>query len=98
MADDQETPAAKPKRERLTIEQKIAKLEQQAQRLRALKHKRSRQIETREKIIIGGAVVKAMRSNGEWRSRVCALLRDDVTRPIDREVIAEWLSATFTPD
>ena len=93
-AKDKSASADKPKRQRLTADQKIARLEAQIQRLKTQEHKRSRKLDAREKIIIGGAVLKAMRNHADWKERVCQLLNDDVTRPIDREVIAEWLSDT----
>jgi len=90
----EEQAVVKAKRQRLSIEQRIARHEAQAARLRAQKQRRSRQLDTREKIIIGGTIVAAMRDDSEWRARVVPLLREKVTRDIDREVIAEWLSAT----
>ncbi len=92
MPDETTTTAAKPPRKRLTDAQKIARMEQQLAQLKALQARRSRKIETREKIIIGGAIVKAMRDDPEWRARVVPLLQADVTRDIDKQVIAPWLS------
>ncbi len=98
MAREELTSAEKPNRQRLTLDQRIARAEAQAEKLKRQKLKRSRQLETREKIIVGAAVVNAMRENPDWRNRVSQLLREKVSREIDREVIAEWLFPTSTPE
>lgn len=90
------TEEAKSKRQRLTPQQRIAKLQAQLAQEKTRLHKRSRQLDTREKIVIGGAVVKAMRTDSELRERIVAMLRADVTREQDIEAIAPWLSATST--
>ena len=92
MADD-----PKPKRQRLTPEQRIARLQAQLAQEKTRLHKRSRQMDTREKIVIGGAVIKAMRENEAFRWQVVAILQTDVTRQIDREAIASWLAPISTP-
>lgn len=96
MSVSEEITAIKARRQRLSIDQRLARLEAQKQRLLAQRNKRSRQLETREKIIVGAAVLNAMREDAGWRQRVSALLRENVTRDIDRDVIAEWLSPTST--
>lgn len=94
MPDETTAAPQKSKRPRRTPEQELAYLEQRIAKIKAAEQRRSRKAETREKIVIGGAIVKAMRADPEWRNRVVALLETDVTRAIDREAIASWLSAT----
>ncbi len=92
MADAENT-----KRQRLTAEQRIARHEQAIARLKAQQLRKSRKAETREKIVIGGTVLAAMREDAGFRVQVVALLREKVTRDLDREVLVEWLSPTSTP-
>lgn len=94
MPDETTADAPRGKRPRRTAEQELAYLEQRIAKIKSQEQARSRKAETREKIVIGGAIVKAMRDNSEWRARVVTLLQTDVTRPVDREAIASWLSAT----
>ena len=84
------------KRQRLTSQQRIAKLQAQLAMEKTRLHKRSRQMDTREKIVVGGAVIKAMRADEAFRRQIVALLRADVNREIDQEAIASWLSGTST--
>ena len=93
MPDEQPANAQKTRRPRRTPEQELAYLAERMAKVKAAAHQRSRKAETREKIVIGGAIVRAMRSNSEWQQRVVALLQAEVTRPADREAIAPWLSA-----
>ena len=93
MSGEATAAAETPRRMRRTPEQEYAYLTQRLARLKATQHERNRKAETREKIVIGGAIVKAMKNDPEWRQRVVALLNVDVTRPQDREAIAPWLSA-----
>ncbi len=94
MSEDRTSAAQKQRRPRRTPSQEIAYLQQRMTRIKVAEQQRSRKAETREKIVIGGAIVKAMRDNPEWRQRVVELLKADVTRAVDREAIAPWLSAT----
>jgi hypothetical protein len=96
MADDAQTKSPKPKRQRLTVEQRIAKLDAQKQRLLAQAHKTSRQLDTRRKVIVGATIINAMETDADLHKRICALLDADVKRSIDREAIAPWLSHTST--
>ena len=96
-ADAQSTASPGSKRQRRSPEQKIAYLRTQLARATAQQHKRSRQLDTREKIVIGGAVIKAMREDEAFRLQVVALLQENVARDIDREAIASWLAPTSTP-
>lgn len=89
-----EPPGEKPKRQRLTDAQKIARYEQNIAKLRTRLKKRSRDLRTRELILIGATVTKAMRADPDFRDRIVALLRADGIRESDREVLAPWLSAT----
>lgn len=95
-ADAQSTASADGKRQRRTPEQKIAYLRTQLARATAQQSKRSRRLDTREKIVIGGAVIKTMRDNEAFRTQVVALLQDNVTRDVDREAIASWLAPIST--
>ena len=95
-ADAQSTASAGGKKRRRTPEQKVAYLRAQLARATAQQNKRSRQLDTREKIVIGGAVIKTMRVNEAFRSQVIALLQDNVTRDVDREAIASWLAPIST--
>ena len=84
------------KRQRLTVEQRIAQLDAQRQRLLAQAQKTSRQLDTRRKIIVGAAVLNAMETDPVLKTRICELLQSAVVRPIDREAVAPWLSRTST--
>lgn len=94
MPDETAATSKKPKRPRRTPEQELAYLAERMAKIKSAEQQRSRKAETREKIVIGGAIVKAMRDDPEWRQRVIPLLNAAVTRPVDREAIASWLSAT----
>ncbi len=94
MSDETTATTQRARRPRRTPEQELAYLAQRMARVKATQQQRSRKAETREKIVIGGAVVKAMRDDPEWRARIVALLETNVTREVDREAIASWLSAT----
>ena len=93
MAEEQK----QQKRQRLTPEQRIARHEQAIARLKAQQNRRSRQLETREKIVVGSTVIAAMRRDAGLRGWVSSLLSSHVTRELDREAVAEWLSPTSTP-
>jgi hypothetical protein len=88
--------APKQKRQRLTVEQKIARLDAQKQKLLAQQNKISRQLDTRRKVIVGAAVINAMEADAELTTRICALLNANVQRPLDREAVAPWLSPIST--
>ena len=95
-ADAQAAAASTGKRQRQTPQQRIARLQAQLAQEKTRLHKRSRQMDAREKIVIGGAVIKAMRDDEAFRLQMVALLKANVTRDIDREAIAPWLSGTST--
>ena len=77
-----------------TPEQRLAAAEQRAAQLRHQISATKRRADTRQKIVIGGMVIAAMRDDTDLRGRIVALLTEKVTRPKDREAIAEWLSPT----
>ncbi len=79
---------------RPTLQQQLAAAELKANRLRKELSESRRAAETRRKIVIGGTVLAAMGDDEDFRLKVLALLRDNVTRPPDREVIAELLGET----
>lgn len=86
--------AAAAPRPRLTLEQKIARQKAQLDKLKAQRASQSRKLATREKIIIGSAIAAAVKDNPELRKLVVETLHSQVTRDVDREVIAPWLSLT----
>ena len=56
-----------------------------------------RKRDTRRKIVVGGAVLAAMEKDGVLAMRVRELLARSVTRPHDREVLADLLPASPSP-
>jgi hypothetical protein len=80
--------------ERKSLAQQLAAAEAKAARLRTALSKASRKLDTRQKIIVGATVIEAMNADPELKARVCALLREKVTRPLDKEAVAAWLSTT----
>jgi hypothetical protein len=79
---------------RRTLEQQLADAEARTARLRSQFKKAARKLDTRCKVVIGGMVVAAMREDPAFRAQISALLRQRVTRPLDREAVAEWLATT----
>ncbi len=77
------------------IAQLKQKQEQLAKRLNALEQKeksQTRKLDTRRKIIVGGAVLAEMHKDPEFASLVRAVLLRYVARPNDRQAVAELLS------
>lgn len=74
-----------------TLEQKLQEAERKAAGLRHQLSERRRQAEARRKIVIGGTIELAMVDDPDFRAKVVALLRQHVTRPPDREVVADLL-------
>jgi hypothetical protein len=81
------------------ISQRIAHLKQQreklSQKLNRLEHKeksQARKLDTRRKIIVGGAVVAEMHKDPEFAAVVRAVLLRYVARPNDRAAVAELLA------
>lgn len=79
---------------RPTLQQQLAAAELKANRLRKQISDDRRAFETRRKIVIGGTVLAAMADDDGFRTKMLALLRENVTRPLDLEVIAELLDGT----
>ena len=77
------------------IAQLKQKQEQLARRLNALEQKEkseARKLDTRRKIIVGGAVVAEMHKDPEFAAVVRAMLLRYVARPNDREAVADLLT------
>lgn len=72
-----------------TPEQRLAELDRKRAKLAAQK----RTAATREKIVVGAAVVAEMRENPEFFARVIAILRERVKRDSDLRAIAEILES-----
>lgn len=72
----------------LTLEQKIAQKEAELARLKTAQRK----LETGQKIIIGGAVLKAAIHNPEVAAWLTRLLQSAITRDIDLKRITPLIS------
>ena len=77
---------------RLTLEQKIAQKQQELAQLETRAAEAKRKADNRQKIIIGGTVLAAMREDADFRAQIVALMKQRITRPLDQEAVAEWLS------
>ena len=71
------------------IEQTRARLHQMEAKVAAAERK----ADTVRKIVLGGTVMAAMETDPDLRGRIVALLREKVTRPRDREAVAQWLNS-----
>ena len=83
------------------ISKRIAHLKQQreklSQKLNRLEHKeksQARKLDTRRKIIIGGAVLSEMQKDFEFAAVVRSMLLRYVARPNDRAAVADLLTAS----
>ena len=83
------------------LSERIAHLKQQREklshRLNVLEQKeksQTRKLDTRRKIIVGGAVVAEMHKDPEFAAVVRALLLRYVARPNDRAAVAELLASS----
>ena len=85
-ATDQER-AEKLKEKRKQIEAQIAAID-------ARRKTKERRFITRQKIIIGGAVVAEAKHNQAFATELTKLLRKAVTRDVDKVVIKEFLENT----
>jgi len=85
-ASDEER-AEKLKEKRKQIEAQIAAIE-------ARRKTKERRFITRQKIIIGGAVVAEAKHNPTFAAELTNLLRKVVTRDVDKVVIKEFLENT----
>ena len=77
------------------IAQLKQKQEQLARRLNALEQKeksQTRKLDTRRKIIVGGAVLSEMHKDPEFAAVVRAMLLRYVARPNDRAAVADLLT------
>ena len=79
---------------RKPIDQKIAQIQAQLADLKAKQSKTERAADTRRKVVLGAAVELVMQDDPEFRGRVVDILRSKVTRPIDQQAVAKWLSTT----
>ncbi|WP_284948324.1 mobilization protein [Acidisoma cladoniae] len=80
--------------ERKSIEQQLAQARAKVQQLEARAASRKRKTDDRRKILIGVTVIAAMEKDDELREKVRGLLDAHLTKPLDREVVAEWLPRT----
>ncbi len=79
------------------IAQLKQKQQQLARRLNALEQKeksQTRKLDTRRKIIVGGAVVAEMQKDSEFAAVVRAVLLRYVARPNDRQALADLLTSS----
>ena len=79
-------------KERLTTEQKIAQTRAKLAQLEARQAAADRKADTKKKIVLGGMVLAEMREDAAFKTQIIALLNERVTRPVDRQAVAEWLS------
>jgi hypothetical protein len=86
--------AEKIKKPRLSPGELAAQLRAKADRIEALEAERRRKFETRQLIIIGGAMVAEARTNAEFGKQLREVLKTRVTRPVDVQVMQAWLSTT----
>ena len=67
----------------ISLDQKIAQAEAELARLK----KQSRALETGQKIILGGLFLNAAKVDRKMREMVIKMVREGVTRPVDRKRI-----------
>ena len=96
--DEQNDTQPTPKRGRLTVAQQLAQLEAKRQRLLGQQRKAENDLRTRQMVLIGVAVSKAIEDDAELRQRVVEVLAANTTRKTDREALAPWLPPTSTPE
>ncbi len=91
-------PEARPGRStsKRTRQEQIAVLKARLEKLETDERNRARRMDTRQKIVIGGTVLAAMREDANLARVIVKLLRERVTRPLDQEAIAEWLKPDTT--
>jgi hypothetical protein len=74
-----------------------AKIEQLRAQLTALEKKQKdeqRKLETRQKVVIGAAVMVEAARSPEFQKQLIEILQRNVTRPIDSQAVTSWLSTT----
>jgi hypothetical protein len=78
----------KAKRDRLNerLETKLSKLEKTAKT-------KTRKRDTRRKIIVGGTILGVMEKIPAFKAAMCQMLDETLTRPADREALADLLPA-----
>jgi hypothetical protein len=81
-------------RPRLTRLEKAAQLRARAQRLESVERQQARKRDTRQKVVIGGAVIAEARGNPEFRAQLEQVIRSRVNRELDAEAVRSWLSTT----
>ncbi len=79
---------------RKPIDERIRQAQARLDDLKARASANRRAAETRRKIVLGAAVELAMEDDPELRSQVIGILRQKVTRDIDKEAVSRWLSTT----
>ena len=89
-------PTPKTPRRKLTSRERITQMKARLEKLEAREKDRTRKLDTRQKIVIGGTVIAEMRTNINFASMIVNLLKERVTRPFDKEAIAEWLPPDST--
>ncbi len=82
------------KKTRLSPLEKAAQLRAKADRIEALEAERRRKFETRQLIIIGGAMVAESRESHDVAEQLKRIIKKRVTRPVDVQVMQAWLSTT----
>ena len=73
----------------------VLKIEQARQRLNQLEQRtnaKARAQDTKRKIVVGGTVLATLPKDDAFKAQIVALLREKVTRPSDRAVIADLLT------
>ena len=81
-------------RKRLSRLELAEQLRARAARLESVEREASRKRDTRQKVVIGGAVMAEARDNPEFRQQLAAIVKARVTRDLDVEAVADWLSTT----
>jgi hypothetical protein len=75
-----------------TKEQQLASYEQKAAKLRTQLAASKRKAENHRKVIVGGFVLAALRDDAEFRAFILPRLDKMLTRPADREPLADVLA------
>ncbi len=87
-------PEAKTETRKPSRLERAAQLRAKAQRLESLDRQQTRKRDTRQKVVIGGAVIAEARENAAFRAQLASIVRTRVIRDIDTEVVTSWLSTT----
>jgi hypothetical protein len=83
------------------METKRERLKKQKAQLRALDAREAverRKLDTRRKVVVGGAALAHAARDAGFADALRAVLAVAVTRPIDRKVIADLLGESVPPD